>query len=475
MNQGQILKGNDSQHVFDQLHDPRPFPSLSSEEHVLHTLTAIAGPYAFIYLDASSRKLLFGRDPLGRRSLLSRPLPEGGLSLCSIADQAQGPGWEEVESGGLHIIDLNSPDLMARHLPLPSDYFVLNRELPPSGEKNIDVQQAVVRELQRHLVDSLSLRIKDVPTLGAPLNEKSAKLAILFSGGLDCTVLARQTHEILPTEEAIDLINVAFQNPRAISAASGLKQGASPYESCPDRITGRLSYQELCQTCPGRTWRLVTVDVPYTESESHHDQIVALMAPHNTEMDLSISKALYFAARAQGHVIRPDCEHESPYKSQARVLLSGLGADELFGGYTRHATACARGGYRALQDELELDIRRLGRRNLGRDDRVISHWGKEVRYPYLDEKFMEWALRLPVWRKCAFTPGNSNPDPKRPRDEIDSPSKSLDPAKRILRLLALQLGMPGVAQEKKRAIQFGARTAKMYIGRGRSRGTDVIS
>jgi asparagine synthetase B (glutamine-hydrolysing) len=57
-------------------------------------------------------------------------------------------------------------------------------------------------------------------------------------------------------------------------------------------------------------------------------------------MDLSIACALYFAARGHGQASTNANQIPITYTTQARVLLSGLGADELFGGYTRHATVC---------------------------------------------------------------------------------------------------------------------------------------
>jgi len=202
-------------------------------------------------------------------------------------------------------------------------------------------------------------------------------------------------------------------------------------------------------------------------------------------MDLSIAYALYFAARGQGLV----SEEAGPgskqvlYTCPARVLLSGLGADELFGGYVRHATAFSRQGYAGLVDELLLDVGRLGKRNLGRDDRAMSHWSKEVRFPYLDERLVKWAIQTPAWEKCDFENGED--------------MTGVEACKRVLRLLALELGMESVAREKKRAvclptqptnprklvlrlvkltpqqIQFGARTAKMESGR--VKGTALIS
>jgi asparagine synthetase B (glutamine-hydrolysing) len=175
---------------------------------------------------------------------------------------------------------------------------------------------------------------------------------------------------------------------------------------------------------------------------AHRDKVVALMYPHNTEMDLSIAYALYFAARGTGLAsIRQD-EELVKYTTPARVLLSGLGADELFGGYTRHATAFERRGFPGLLSELELDVNRLGKRNLGRDDRVIANWGREARYPYLDESLVNWALESPVWSKCGF--GTVT----RSGQELE---EDLEPGKKALRLLAKKLGLASVAMEKKRA------------------------
>lgn len=239
----------------------------------------------------------------------------------------------------------------------------------------------------------------------------------------------------------------------------------SPYESCPDRETGRKAFRELQHVCPDRTWRFVAVNIPYAQTTEHRDRVIQLIHPHNTEMDLSIAYALYFAARGTGTAsttpllgLEPE-----PYKTPARVLLSGLGADELFGGYTRHATAFNRAGFTGLVDELKLDVDRLGKRNLGRDDRVISHWAREARFPYLDEALVKWAVGCPVWQKCGF----------QTHDQASQQESKLEPGKKILRLLAYELGMHSVAMEKKRAIQFGARTAKMEVGR--TKGTTLIS
>lgn len=89
-------------------------------------------------------------------------------------------------------------------------------------------------------------------------SESDARLAVLFSGGLDCTVLARVASEIMPSGQPVDLINVAFENPRIASQHRDRSQ-QELYELCPDRITGRKAFAELLETCFSRSWRFVTV------------------------------------------------------------------------------------------------------------------------------------------------------------------------------------------------------------------------
>ncbi|KEZ39982.1 hypothetical protein SAPIO_CDS8960 [Scedosporium apiospermum] len=427
---GKTIAENDGAAVLSTL------DAASGEDAVLDVLQSINGPFAFIYYDPrDGGRIYFGRDRLGRRSLLVHDGED--FILSSVADPGLS-GWVEVEADGVYSLDVArlgdarsgsvTMPMVKRHVWLPEDL----------GEY------------------SLSLRVLNIPqpprVPAVSDYEVDTRVAVLFSGGLDCTVLARLASELLPPEQGIDLINVAFENPRIAARLQPAEDDEfAIYEACPDRITGRKSFQELRDCCPGRRWRFIA---------SHRSEVVALMHPHNTEMDLSIAYALYFAARGIG-IDHTDPETPSSARlvsTPARVLLSGLGADELFGGYVRHATAFARKGYHGLLEELKLDVGRLGKRNLGRDDRVMSHWGREIRFPFLDEQLVKWAVEAPVWEKCDFAvPGK----------------ESVEADKRVLRLLAAQLGMKSVAREKKRAIQFGSRTAKME--NGKTKGTHLIS
>ena len=81
-----------------------------------------------------------------------------------------------------------------------------------------DVAKSFLEQLQR----AVQRRITNLPSLCRECKRASAallrpshgcehpKLAILFSGGIDSTVIAALTDRILPLSEPVDLLNVAF-------------------------------------------------------------------------------------------------------------------------------------------------------------------------------------------------------------------------------------------------------------------------
>lgn len=137
------------------------------------------------------------------------------------------------------------------------------------------------------------------------------------------------------------------------------------------------------------------------------------------------------------------------------LFFFSLGADEQLGGYSQFMRRYTTGGWNHVVDELSSNISRLPYRNLGRDDRIISYHGKEIRYPYLDENVMKFLCKLPVRAKMDFNIENGG--------------------KLLLRKLCQKLGLIYSSKQKKRAIQFGSRSAKMEINTSRKiNGTDKI-
>lgn len=90
-----------------------------------------------------------------------------------------------------------------------------------------------------------------------------------------------------------------------------------------------------------------------------------------------------------------------------------------------------------------MEVARLWTRNLGRDDRCLSDFGKEARFPYLDEDVMAYLDALPLEQRC----------------NMNLPSGEGD--KKILREVARMIGVTECSTLVKRAIQFGSRIAKV--------------
>jgi asparagine synthetase B (glutamine-hydrolysing) len=102
------VEGNDGEAVLALLASNAPRDSASKAmAHVLGILQSISGPFAFVFYDKPHDLLYFGRDRLGRRSLLYNvEETSGAVIFSSIADSAS-TAWREVEADGIYVLALN--------------------------------------------------------------------------------------------------------------------------------------------------------------------------------------------------------------------------------------------------------------------------------------------------------------------------------------------------------------------------------
>ncbi|KAG7099435.1 hypothetical protein E1B28_001286 [Marasmius oreades] len=502
---------NDGVQIFGALRTTR------SPEEVRDVFASVEGPYAFVFYSHETQKLHFARDPLGRRSLLIHlpSAPQPWLLLVSVsAGDDPAYSFEEVSTNHIHVLDMQQLGVAGDVLSFKNCLTSLPRQsnskkypyaepakvnpiLPPADHPvprmpSLDTipewLATPVNQLILQLDRSVYLRVRDIPRIRP---SKDARVAALFSGGIDSTILTLLAHRHIPLDEPIDLLNVAFENPWKIKLKpEGNIGGLSKREKkkrtlqndtesqeasymVPDRVTGLQELVELRRLCPGRRWNFVSkINVPYEvslfslriyaslirtpqESQAARPIIEALMFPSKTVMDLSLAQALYFASRGVGCIREHPGADPAGYSSTARVLLNGLGSDELLGGYGRHRTTFTHaGGWESVIKELQLEIERIPTRNLGRDDRVISSHGKETRHPFLDLNVVSFLTGLPVYMKLD------------PRLELGVGDKML------LRLAAHKLGLVEASSRKKKAMQFGSQSARMD---GEKRGDLLIA
>lgn len=119
---GSAPEGNDSQRVFEILlamsaETSKDYRS-SSVPEIINLLCSFRGPYSFVFYDGNHGYLYYGRDCLGRRSLLKRTTDHGDLVLSSVCDNTGGEGWTEVEADGIYVVDfLAPPPMQTIHIP----------------------------------------------------------------------------------------------------------------------------------------------------------------------------------------------------------------------------------------------------------------------------------------------------------------------------------------------------------------------
>ncbi|PNH02542.1 PHD finger protein ALFIN-LIKE 1 [Tetrabaena socialis] len=323
----------------------------------------------------------------------------------------------------------------------------------------------------------------------------AAPVMILFSGGVDSVLLAALAHRALPLETPIDLSNVCFggaasPSPDREAARSALEELAA---ACPGRRWRLIEVDACLEDLDRHRSRLLALLRPAgtvmdlnigaalwlavagqgTLRLPAAAAAVAATAPHLPDPHTAATPA-HVAALSNGapaagvnknpggnissHLgpVSPVSEQPppgapppppllpgSPFGSAARVVLLGHGADEQCGGYGRHRTRFRSCGPAGLSSELEVDVRRLWVRNLGRDDRLVADWGREARHPFLDEGVMGLLLRMRLEHIA----------------DLELPPGRGD--KQLLRSALCELGLPQAAARVKRAIQFGSRIGKL--------------
>jgi asparagine synthase (glutamine-hydrolysing) len=216
-----------------------------------------------------------------------------------------------------------------------------------------------------------------------PFRAGRSDLAVLFSGGLDSALLAWELR----------------RRPRLTLFTVG-----TPHS--PD-----LASAEAGAALLGVPW------VPATLSDSDVLEVAREIEEETREITPTArSVQIAFALAVE--------------RAPVRTLLCGQGADELFLGYAHYRGLSAPDAARRSEQDLEQVLKD----DWPRSRRIARRLGKTVEAPYLDPRFVDAAVRVPIALRL--------PDPA---------------PKGFLRDWARHRGLPAeLAQRPKRALQFGS-------------------
>jgi asparagine synthase (glutamine-hydrolysing) len=323
-------------------------------------------------------KVSIGRDLIGEKPVWYTV--EDGFAFASERKALLTAGYFQVQ-------ELNPRHILTYTLESNTTMTTMRpffSRLPEHTEsKNV-----LEKKLTGFLINAIAKRVPD------------EKVALLFSGGVDSLFIAR----------ILQQLEVPFM---CYTVAVG--------ETAPDLLWARKIAKHY--GFPLQEVLITSSDIPQLLKT-----VVPLIEDSNA-VKVGVGLAMYAGCAAAR-------------KDQYRVIFSGVGAEELFTGYLRHAKTLAVSQDNGMVNEDCLSgLLKLYERDLYRDDVIAMHNNLELRLPFLDKDLVDYAIKIPAQYKLQGSR-----------------------AKIILRDLAPTFGiLQDHAERKKMAIQYGSRFDKALI------------
>lgn len=309
-------------------------------------LDELDGIFAFALYDVERDEYLIARDPIGVIPLYYGYDKEGRLYVASELKALEGQcdSYSVFPPG--HV--LTKRDTKPRRY-YERDWFSYDsvKDNPASVD---ELREALEASVRRQMMS-------DVP------------YGVLLSGGLDSSIISAVAQKYAGNRVETGGKEAAWW-PRLHSFAVGLR-------GAPDLLKARLVAERI---------GTVHHEINYTIQEG---------------LD-ALSDVVYFTETYDVTTIRAS----TPMYLLARVIksmgikmvLSGEGADEIFGGYLYfHKAPSAR----AFHEETVRKLSKLYLYDCLRANKSLAAWGVEGRVPFLDTEFLDVAMRInPVAKMC---------------------------------------------------------------------------
>jgi asparagine synthase (glutamine-hydrolysing) len=139
-----------------------------------------------------------------------------------------------------------------------------------------------------------------------------------------------------------------------------------------------------------------------------------------------------------------------------KVMFTGQGADELFGGYSWYTKVVEKEGYQKLREHMTEDLLLLYKETLEREDKIAMAHSIEMREPFLDMEIIRVSMQMDLKLNV------------KSQDDIFG--------KNVHRRVAQKLGIPrNIAYRIKEAAQHGSGTHQIFDAIARSHGFDESS
>ncbi|WP_266172082.1 asparagine synthase B [Dyella subtropica] len=315
-------------------------------EFIKHGLPQLNGIFAFALWDSEAQRYLIARDPLGVCPLYWGHDGEGRLCVASEMKALAGVCADVDTFPPGHVYDSATGELTRYYHKRWRDYEATRgHDIAPAALREA-FEQAVHRQL-----------MTDVP------------YGVLLSGGLDSSLVAACAARFARERIEDDDRTEAWW-PRLHSFAIGL-------EGSPDLAAAKVAADALGTVHHGFVYT-------FWEGLDALPEVIRHIETYDVTT-IRASTPMYLLARrikAMG----------------VKMVLSGEGSDEIFGGYLYfHKAPSAE----AFHEETVRKLDALHSYDCLRANKAMMAWGVEARVPFLDLEFMDVAMGLDAKYKMA--------------------------------------------------------------------------
>ena len=367
-------------------------------EIILHTyeediFDELDGDYAYCIYDKDENEIILGRDLFGVKPLYYIDTKKyfafasEKKALIHLLREINNLSFEEAYNYNISnlkpnssiVYDLNNNEFIIWEniKKLTTNYFNIY--------KNIDYISCR-DELEEVLWSSVSKRVNGIDKIG-----------IIYSGGVDSTLIAKMASEY--GEVILYVVGI-------------------------DEKSDDIVWAEKAANDMGLKLRKKIIN------PNDYENYLLKVAYAIDEIDLmkiAVGIPMFVAS-------------EMAKEDGIKVVLSGQGADELFGGYNRYKRILDENGAEGLKEALYNDVMNIYKVNLERDDHCTMANGVELRVPFLDKNVVELGLSIPIEYK------------------LNEKERKI-----ILRDIALKYIPDYIAYRPKKAAQYGSGSEKIIF------------
>jgi asparagine synthetase B (glutamine-hydrolysing) len=207
-------------------------------------------------------------------------------------------------------------------------------------------KEKIIIKIEDLLINSIKNCLED-----NLINVKKQKIGVLFSGGIDSTLICF----------ILKKLNIDF-----ICYTSGIVD--ENFEESRD-----IKYSKIIANYYNFNHKISTINI--NETKKYIIKLMKLLKTDNV-ITIGVGLCMYKAL-------------EEAKKDKIKIMFSGIGSEELFAGYLRHKNS------KNINEECKIGLKEIYERDIIRDEKIANNFKIKLKMPYLNQKLINYSLKIP--------------------------------------------------------------------------------